>query len=98
MRLPLRVTPNQTDGINGLLFVGLNLADAWVTKQLLAHGGGEANPLVSLYGSNALIKGFVALAVVLVLVRLGKAKLLWMINVCMVVVVLWTGGWVLSYL
>ncbi len=84
--------------INSLVFIGLNLADAWVTKQLLAHGGSEANVLVSLYGSNMLIKGFLALAIVVVLVRLGKAKLLWVLNVCMVVVVLWTGGWVLSYL
>ena len=91
-------TVNLTSGINGLVFVGLNLADAWVTKQLLAHGGSEANVLVSLYGSNMLIKGFLALAIVVVLVRLGKAKLLWVLNVCMVVVVLWTGGWVLSYL
>jgi len=87
-----------SDGINGLMFVGLNLADAWVTKQLLAHGGGEANVIASAYGSDMLIKGFLALAIVLVLVRLDKAKLLWALNVCMVAVVLWTGGWVLSYL
>jgi len=92
MRLPL------TDGINGLVFVGLNLADAWVTQQLLAHGGGEANVIASAYGSSMLIKGFLALAIVLVLVRLGKAKLLWVLNACMVAVVLWTGGWVLTYL
>ncbi len=86
------------DGANALLFVGLNLADAWVTKQLLAHGGGEANVIASAYGSSMLIKGFLALAIVLGLIRLGKAKLLWVLNVCMVAVVLWTGGWVLSYL
>jgi len=87
-----------SDSANGLLFIGLNLADAWVTKQLLAHGGGEANAIASLYGSNALIKGFLALAVVLILVRFGKANLLKVLNVCMAAVVLWTGGWALSYL
>jgi len=84
--------------VSGLLFIFLNLADAWVTKQLLAHGGGEANVIVSAYGSDMLIKGFLSLAIVLVLVRLGKVKLLWVLNVCMVAVVLWTGGWVLTYL
>ena len=84
--------------INSLVFVGLNLADAWLTAELVAHGGGEANPIVSLYDGNMLIKGFLAVAVVFILVRLGKAKLLGVLNVCMVAVVLWTGSVVLTYL
>lgn len=98
MRLPSTDTLNLTAGANGLMFVGLNLADAWVTKQLLAHGGGEANAIVSGYGSDILIKGFIALAIAVILLRLGKSKLLKVLNICMVVVVLWTGGWVLTYL
>ena len=81
-----------------VLFVGLNVADAWLTRELIAVGGAEANPLVSLYGSNALIKGFLALAIVLILVRLDKAKWLKVLNIGMVAVVLWTGGWVVTYL
>ena len=46
-----------TTWVSATLFIGLNLADAWVTKQLLAHGGGEANAIASAYGSNMLIKG-----------------------------------------
>lgn len=80
------------------MFIGLNLADAWVTKQLLVHGGGEANAIVSAYGSNMFIKGFVALTIVLILVSLDKTNLLKVLNMCMVAVVLWTGGWVLTYL
>ena len=98
MRLATTVTPKLVDSTNSLIFVGLNLADAWVTKELLAHGGSEANPIVSAYGSNALIKGFLALAIVLILVRLDKAKLLKVLNIGMVTVVLWTGGWVVTYL
>ena len=94
MRLPSTAN-NRT---NGLMFVGLNLADAWVTKQLLAHGGAEANPIASVYGSSFLIKGIVALAIVLILAGLGKGKLLKVLNICMLAVVLWTGGWVLTYL
>ncbi len=82
-----------------ILFVGLNVADAWLTEQLLTAGGGEANPLVSAYGSKMLIiKGFLALAIALLLVRFGKSKLLFALNLCMVVVVLWTWGWLLTYL
>lgn len=84
--------------VNSLTFIGLNIADAWVTEQLLAHGGGEANAIVSAYGSNMLIKGFIALAIVVTMVRLDKAKLLKVLNICMAAVVLWTGGWVLTYL
>jgi len=84
--------------INSLVFVGLNLADAWLTKELVAHGGGEANAIASLYGSSMLVKGFLAVAIVLILVRLGKEKLLIVLNVCMMAVVLWTGIWMLTYL
>ncbi len=96
MRLPLTVTPANLG--NGLIFVGLNIADAWVTKQLLAHGGGEANSIASAYASSMLAKGFLALAIVLILIRLDKVKLLKVLNMCMVAVVVWTGGWVLTYL
>ena len=78
---------NLTAAINGLIFVGLNLADAWVTKELIAHGGGEANSLVSAYGSDMLIKGLLALVIVFILAGIGKARLLKLLNVCMVVVV-----------
>jgi len=84
--------------LSGLLFVALNLTDAWLTRQLISHGGGEANPIVSAYGTDLVIKGLLALAVALVLVRLGKGRLLKVLNVCMVAVVLWTGGWLLTYL
>lgn len=82
-----------------IAFVGLNLADAWLTQQLITVGGGEANLLVRAYGSNMLvIKGFLALAIALLLVRFGKSKLLFALNLCMVAVVLWTWGWLLTYL
>jgi len=84
--------------INGSAFISLNLADAWLTKVLIASGGGEANPLVSTYGADILIKGLLASAIVIVLIGLGKARLLPVLNICMVAVVLWTGGWLLSYL
>lgn len=85
---------NITDTCNTAGFVGLNIADAWLTGQLLAitcWGWREINPvpLVSLYGSNMLIKGALALVIALVLVKLGKRKMLVVLNVCMLVVVAW---------
>lgn len=87
-----------TTYMSGLLFVALNLTDAWLTRQLIAHGGGEANPIVSAYGPDLAIKGLLALAIVAVLVRLGRARLLKALNIAMFLVVLWTGGWLLTYL
>jgi len=84
--------------LTGLLFVLLNLFDAWLTGQLIAHGGGEANPVVGAYGTDLLIKGLLALTITTVLILMGKAKLLKLLNIGMFLVVLWTGGWLLTYL
>jgi len=81
--------------VSGLLFVGLNIVDAWLTKQLLAMGGRELNPIVITYGENMLIKGLIALAVVLLLIKFGKKKLLGGLNFCMLAVVLWNGMWLI---
>ena len=80
---------------NGLVFIGLSIADGWLTGQLVAMGGYEVNPVVTAYGSNMLVKGFLALAIALVLIRLGKAELLWVVNICMLAIVLWNTGWLL---
>ena len=83
---------------NGLVFVGLNLADAWLTKQLIAIGSWEGNPIVASYGDNMLIKGVLALAIVLILARFGRLKLLWVLNVAILAVVFWNGAWLFNLL
>ncbi len=87
-----------TDVINLLLFVGLNIGDAWLTSQVLDSGWQELNPIVRLYGGNMVAKAFVALATTLVLVRFGKAKLLWILNIFMLVLVLWLSAGLLYFL
>jgi hypothetical protein len=77
----------------GHVFVSLNIADAWLTNQLIAMGSHEGNPIVVTYGYNMLVKALLALAVVLLLVRFGKSKLLWVLNICMLAVVIWNGTW-----
>lgn len=84
--------------MNGLLFIGLNLADAWFTGELIAYGGGEANSIVIGYANSLIIKGLLSFAAVTILVATGKAKLLGLLNVCMLLVVIWNGGWLLAYL
>ena len=81
-----------------LLFVGLSVGDAWLTNQLLTRGWQEINPIVRPYGTNMLIKGALALAVALVLVRFGKTKLLRILNIFMLVLVLWLAAGLLHIL
>lgn len=88
----------QRGAIGGLLFIGLNIADAWLTNQVLEAGWHEINPVVSSYGTNMVIKGFLALAIVVALVRFGKTRLLWLLNIFMLAVVLWLGAGLSRYL
>lgn len=90
---------------NGLVFVGLNAADAWLTQRLLAIGGTEANWGRVLFDASVfsatnlmVVKVLLAIGVVLVLIRLGKAKLLWLLNVGISIVVLSNGICFLAYL
>jgi len=76
-------------------FVSLNIVDAWLTNRLIAMGGREGNPMVIAYGDNMLVKAFLALSVMLLLVRFGKSKLVWVLNICMLAVVFWNGTWLL---
>ena len=81
--------------VNGLVFIGLNVADAWLTKELLDIGSYEGNPLVTGYGSIVWFKGLLALVIIFLLLWFGKARLLWVLNICMLAVVLWNTGWLL---
>ena len=79
------------------LFVCLNIADAWLTTQLLAHGGVESFWWSAHYNSNIFVKGLLALLVAVVLTRLGKARLLKWLNIAMLFVVLSNGICFLGY-
>jgi hypothetical protein len=98
----MHVTSSQTVSVaaymHGAMFVVLNLTDAWITRQLIAHGGSEANPIVSGYGADFTIKTALALAIVIILITAGKGKLVKVLNAAMFLVVVWTGGWLLTYL
>ena len=87
-----------TTGVASAAFICLNVADAWLTTRLLAHGGVEAVWWSSSFNGNMFIKGFLALLLALFLIRLGKAKLLKWLNVGMLFVVLSNGICFLGYL
>lgn len=83
--------------INALAFVGLNIADAWLTTQLLAHGGVESFWWSAHYNANMFVKGLLALLAAIILIRLGKARLLKWLNIAMLFVVLSNGICFLGY-
>ena len=65
------------------------MADAWLTRTSLTMGATELNPLATSFGMNMLAKCLIAVAVVLVLYRFGKEKLLWYANFAFIGIVLW---------
>ncbi len=72
-----------------ILFVGLNMADAWLTKSALNLGAIELNPVTVGWGSNVIAKGIVAIIVILALYLFYKEKLLLPLNFVLFGVVLW---------
>ena len=92
---------------NGILFVGLNGVDGWLTERLLAIGGVEGNRMSIFYPALEIgaidfnliiVKALLALAIVVALICFGKAKLLWLLSIGMSVVVLVNSINILTYL
>jgi len=72
-----------------LAFIGLNIADAWLTKTALAMGAIELMPLAKYFGSSMLWKGLLAGAIVAGLYYWGKEKLLLPLCLGVAAVCLW---------
>ena len=74
-----------------IFFIVLNLVDAWLTKQALALGSDEANPLVRYFdfGDDLIWKGLLALTIALAILCFRKPHLFWYLNIAMLVVVFW---------
>ena len=99
--------PSVVATCNGIAFVGLNGVDGWLTERLLAIGGVEGNRMSIFYPALAtgaysfnlvIVKALLALAIVIALIWFGKAKLLWLLNIGISMVVLVNGISVLTYL
>jgi len=99
VKIRIATIPNliRSRPLSALSFVCLNIADAWLTQQLLAHGGVEAVWWSSSFNGNMLIKALLAFLVVIILVRLGREKVLRWLNIGMLFVVLSNGLCFLGY-
>ena len=72
-----------------LLFIALNIGDAYLTKTCLSMGSVEANPLAVHFGSSLIAKGLLALGIIVCLRCFGKEKLIWWLNLVFFGVVVW---------
>jgi hypothetical protein len=75
-----------------VIFVVLNIADAYLTKISLAAGATEINPLMTSFGSSLIFKGLIALVMVGALYFFGKERILWLLNFALLGIVLWNSA------
>ncbi|GAG98753.1 unnamed protein product [marine sediment metagenome] len=82
-----------------IAFVGLNILDAQLTGTALALGASELNPIAATgFGSSMLLKGLISLTVVIALLLFKRGKLLKPLNLGMLLVVLWNGFAIWSWM
>jgi hypothetical protein len=98
IKAPVMTGARQAISWPAFIFIFLNMADAWLTQQLLAHDGTEMVWWSSHFNGNIIIKGMLALLIALILAGLNKAHLLKWLNVGMVFVVLSNAICFLGYL
>ena len=83
----------------GIAFVGLNILDAWLTGTALVLGASELNPIAATgFASSMLLKGLISSAIVVALVLLKRGSLLKPLGLGMLVVVLWNGFAIWSWM
>jgi hypothetical protein len=75
-----------------VIFVVLNITDAYLTKIGLMAGALEINPLMTGIGSCVLLKGLIGVALVGALYFFSKEKLLWLFNFGLLGIVLWNSA------
>ena len=92
----LRATFAEADLIKVILlcvvFIGLNILDAWLTGHALELGGYELNFLLDIrFGSSILLKGLFSFLIVIILVLLGRGGLLKLLSIVMALICVWNG-------
>jgi hypothetical protein len=92
----LRVTVADVDLIKALLlcvvFIGLNVMDAWLTGLALELGGYELNFIIDIsFGSSMLLKGLVSFLTVILLVLVERGGLLKPLSIAMLLICTWNG-------
>ena len=74
------------------IFIILNLTDAYLTKVGLVMGASEVNPLMTPVGGNIIIKGLLAIALLLILYWFEKERVLWPLNFIFFGIILWNSA------
>jgi hypothetical protein len=73
-----------------VVFIGLNILDAWLTGIASAAGNYELNPLLGMrLGGNILIKGLISAGIVTALVLFKRGNLLKPLSLGMLVICVW---------
>lgn len=75
-----------------VVFVALNIADAYLTKMSLMSGAVEINPLMASIGSSIVSKGLIGVAIAVALYLFGKENMLWLLNLALFGIVLWNSA------
>ena len=73
-----------------VVFIGLNILDAWLTGLALGAGNYELNPFLGMrFGSSMLIKGLISAGIVTALVLFRRGKLLKPLSLGMLLICTW---------
>jgi len=73
-----------------VIFVGLNILDAWLTGIALGAGNYELNPFLGMrFGSNMLVKGLISAGIVAALVLFKRGRLLKPLSLGMSLICTW---------
>ena len=75
-----------------VVFIGLNILDAWLTGIALGAGNYELNPFLGRrFGGNMLVKGLISAGIVTALVLFKRGGLLKPLNLGMILICTWNG-------
>ncbi len=81
-----------------VVFIGLNILDAWLTGIALGAGSYELNPFLGMrFSSNMLVKGLISAGIVAALVLFKRGRLLKPLSLGMLLICTWNGLAVLSW-
>jgi len=73
-----------------VVFIGLNILDAWLTGLALEAGNYELNPFMGArFGSNMLVKGLISAGIVVALVLFKRDRLLKPLSLGMSLICTW---------
>jgi len=75
--------------MKGLAFIGLNIADALLTKEAMSMGAVELMPLARIIDNSLLWRGIAVAAVIAGLYYFGREKLLLPLNIALIGICFW---------